>query len=81
MLHPPRRPADLDLIHAIGLPQAEMKPRVRRRLIAPAADRQAVLPPPARRDDDPGADGVAVRRRPLEAERQRSGRPAVRLWK
>src|SRR6185437_9865002 len=70
VLHPPRRPEDLDVIRAIGPSQPEMQPRVRRRLIAPAARSPGGPPPPARRDDGPRSHRVAVRGGPLEAENQ-----------
>ena len=63
-------------------PEAEVEPRVARRLVAAAADPPGGLAAAAGRDRHPGADGVAVRRRSPPAGGSGSGRPAsVRLWK
>ena len=74
---PPRRPGHLDRVDPVGVAEAEVEPRVAGRLVAPPAEPPGDLAPTARDDGDPGADGVAVGGRPLEAEGQRSGPPAV----
>ena len=69
--HTPRGPGDLDGLDAGGLAQAEVEPRVARRLVAAAAGAPGHAAPAAGDDRDPRPDGVAVGAATLQAEGQR----------
>src|SRR5689334_17865735 len=68
-VHPAGGPADLDRFDRPRRSEAEMEPRVAGRGVAAAPEPPGGLPPPGADDRHTRPDRIAVRCRPLEAQR------------